>query len=51
MEAVRFEEFPLSALAERIQSHDERVDVVVSPLPESEPVAPIDMLNELRSAR
>ncbi len=51
MEAVRFEEFPLSALAERIQSHDDRVDVVVSPLPESEPVAPIDMLNELRSAR
>lgn len=51
MEEVRFEESPLDALAERIRSRDDRADVVVSPLPESEPVAPIEMLNALRSAR
>jgi hypothetical protein len=48
MEEVRYEESPLAALAERIRSRDVRADVVVSPLPDSDPVAPIDMLNGLK---
>ncbi|MFT5682629.1 MAG: hypothetical protein ACI8RZ_003551 [Myxococcota bacterium] len=51
MEEVRYEESPLTALAERIRSRDDRADVVVSPLPDSDPIAPIEMLNGLRSSR
>ena len=40
MEAVRLEEAPLEALAEQIRLQDPRADVVVSPLPVGEPVAP-----------